>query len=427
MGSSVLGGGQKTPWRIREYSPDFRPHHVHRLSAVKVTKETRPGLYADGGGLYLRITGGKKAGKRWVFLYNRPRDGKRCEMGLGGTLVVPLAKARQRAAEFRALIADGKDPLATRQAAKRIPTFGELADLHIKAMGPSWRNEKHRAQWEMTLERYAKPLRGKPVDEIATADVLEVLRPIWQTIPETASRVRGRIENVLDAAKVQGFRDGQNPAAWRGHLKLILPARPKLTRGHHAAMAIDDMPAFMARLRDRPAVAARCLEFAILTAARSGEALGAHWDEIDLKSKVWTIPAARMKATREHRVPLSDRAAAILVEVTPLSGDGGHVFPGQRKAQPLSSMALEMMLRRMKVEGATVHGFRSTFRDWAGNHTSYPRELAEHALAHVIGDKAEQAYRRDDALERRRPMMEAWAGFCKAPTGANVLPLRAAQ
>ena len=400
--------------------------HVHRLSAAKVSKETKPGLYADGGGLYLRITAGKKAGKRWVFLYRRPVDGKRCEIGFGGTSAVPLAKARKKADEARALVADGKDPLATRQAAQRMPTFGDLADQHIKAMGPSWRNPKHRAQWEMTLKVYAKPLRSKPVDQITTADVLQVLRPIWQTVPETASRVRGRIENVLDAAKVQGFRDGQNPAAWRGHLMLLLPARLKLTRGHHAAMAIDDIPAFMVSLRARPAVAARCLEFAILTAARSGEALGARWDEIDLAAKVWTIPAARMKATREHRVPLCARALAILKEMEPLR-DGECVFPGQRPAQPLSTMALEMILRRMKVDGVTVHGFRSTFRDWCGNRTSYPRELAEHALAHVIGDKAEQAYRRDDALERRRPMMEAWALFCEPGATGNIVLMKAAR
>ena len=404
---------------------------VHRLSAAKVAKETQPGLYADGGGLYLRITAGKNAGRRWVFLYRRPLDGKRCEIGFGGTSAVPLAKARKKADEARALVADGKDPLATRQAAERMPTFGELADQHIKAMGPSWRNPKHRAQWEMTLREYAKPLRGKPVNEITTADVLEVLRPIWQTIPETASRVRGRIENVLDAAKVQGFRDGQNPAAWRGHLKLILPARQKLTRGHHAAMVIESLPEFMASLRARPAVAARCLEFAILTAARSQEALRARWAEIDLSKQVWTIPPSdpetgepRMKAGREHRVPLSARAIEILREVEPLR-DGEYVFPGQRPAQPLSTMALEMILRRMKVSGVTVHGFRSTFRDWCGNRTSYPRELAEHALAHVIGDKAEQAYRRDDALERRRPMMEAWATFCTSTTVANTMPFQA--
>ena len=275
---------------------------VHRLSAAKVAKETKAGLYADGGGLYLRITDGKKAGRRWVFIYRRPLDGKRCEIGFGGTLAVPLAKARKKADEARALVADGKDPLAMRDAGSKVPTFGELADQHIETMERSWRNPKHRAQGRMTLQVYAKSLRNLPVNDITTAHVLEVLKPIWQKVPETASRVRGRIENVLDAAKVQGYRAGENPAAWRGHLKLILPARQKLTRGHHAAMPIDDLPEFMASLRARPAVAARCLEFTILTAARSGEALGARWDEIDLRSKVWCIPAARMKATREHRV-----------------------------------------------------------------------------------------------------------------------------
>lgn len=400
--------------------------HVHRLSARKVETLNTPGMHADGGGLYLRITAGKNAGKRWVFLYRRPLDGKRCEIGFGGTSAVPLAKARKKADEARALVADGNDPLAARQSAERMPTFGDVADQHIKAMGPSWRNPKHRAQWEMTLKVYAKPLRDKPVNQITTANILEVLQPIWQTIPETASRVLGRIENVLDAAKVQGFRSGENPAAWRGHLKLILPARQKLTRGHHAAMAIDALPEFMASLRGRPAVAARCLEFAILTAARSGEALGARWDEINFTGKGWVVPADRMKATREHRVPLCDRAIAILREMEPLR-DGDHVFPGQRSKQPLSSMALEMLLRRMKLDTVTVHGFRSTFRDWAGNRTSFPRELAEHALAHVIGDKTEQAYRRDDALERRRPMMEAWSAFCSHRREADVVPLRIAR
>lgn len=399
---------------------------IHRLSPVKVAKEAKPGFYADGGGLYLRITAGKNAGKRWVFLYRRPADGKRCEIGLGGASAVSLATARKKAEGARALLADKKDPLTMRQAAARMPTFGELADQHIEAMGPSWQNPKHRAQWDMTLKVYAKPLRDKPVDQITTADVLEVLRPIWLKIPETASRVRGRIENVLDAAKVQGFRSGENPAAWRGHLKLILPARQKLTRGHHAAMAIDDLPGFLASLRARSAVAARCLEFAILTAARSSEALGARWSEIDLAGKVWTIPAARMKARREHRVPLSARALEILGEMVALRDDGNHVFPGQRANKPLSDMALLMLLRRMGYQAGMItnHGFRSTFRDWAGNRTSYPRELAEHAIAHVIGDKAEQAYRRDDALERRRPMMQAWATFCDGGAG-NIVPMPA--
>ena len=386
---------------------------VHRLSAIKVAKEFRPGLFADGAGLYLRISAGRNSGKRWVFLYRRPRDGKRCEIGLGGITSVSLARAREKATEARAKLADGQDPLVPKAELARTPTFGEVADRHIAQMEPSWRNPKHRAQWVMTLQEYAKSLRDKPVDQITTADILVVLQPIWQTVPETASRLRGRIENVLDAAKVQGFRSGENPAAWRGHLKLILPARTKLTRGHHAAMAIDEVPGFIRKLQARPAIAARCLEFAILTAARSGEALGARWEEMDLAGRVWLIPAARMKATREHRVPLNDRATEILKQMILVNGCA-FVFPGQRRDRPLSNMALEMVLRRMAIENVTVHGFRSSFRDWAGNETSFARELAEHALAHVIGDKVEQAYRRDDALERRRPLMQAWGEYCKS-------------
>lgn len=399
---------------------------VHRLSARKVETLATPGLHADGGGLYLRITVGKSSGKRWVFLYRRPADGKRCELGLGGAGAVTLARARMKAAQVRTCVADGRNPLAAKSAEDRMPTFGELADRHIAAMGPGWRNPKHRAQWEMTMQEYAKPLRTKPVNEITTADVLAVLKPIWQTIPETASRVRGRIENILDAAKAQEFRSGENPAAWRGHLKLILPPRQKLTRGHHARMAIDDVPGFMAELREREAVAARCLEFAILTAARSAEALGARWDEIDVATKIWTIPASRMKAAREHRIPLCARALAILTEMQTLQNHG-YAFPGQRRGQPLSVMALQMVMHRMGIENATVHGFRSCFRDWAGNRTNFPRELAEHTLAHVIGDKAEQAYRRDDALERRRPLMESWAAFCEPKASENVVQMRAAQ
>ena len=291
---------------------------IHRLNARKVATLTTPGLHADGGGLYLRITAGKRSGKRWVFLFRRPIDGKRCELGLGGAGAVTLATARTKAAEARTCVADGRNPVAVKSAENRRPTFGQLADQHIAAMAPGWRNAKHRAQWEMTLRKYAKPLRDKPINEITTADVLAVLRPIWQTIPETASRVRGRIENILDAAKAQGFRTGENPAAWRGHLKLILPARQKLTRGHHSRMPIDGVPGFMADLREREAVAARCLEFAILTATRSAEALGARWDEIDVATKIWTIPANRMKAGREHRIPLCARALAILAEMQSL-------------------------------------------------------------------------------------------------------------
>jgi integrase len=398
---------------------------LNRLGSRKVETLKEPGMHADGGGLYLRISKGAQSGKRWVFIYSRPNDRKRCELGLGGFTSVSLARAREKAAEARALIADGHDPMAEKSVESRTPTFGEMAERHIATMAPSWRNPKHRDQCAMTMREYAKPLSDKPVDQITTADVLAVLNPIWQTKAETASRVRGRIENVLDSAKVQGFRTGENPAAWRGHLKMILPARQKLTRGHHARMEIDDVPQFMIDLRSREAVAARCLEFTILTAARSGEALGACWDEIDRTAKVWCIPAVdpetgrRMKAGREHRVPLCARVLAILDEMDPLRNDGEHIFPGQRRGKPLSGMALEMLLRRMNIEDATVHGFRSCFRDWAGNKTNFPRELAEHALSHVIGDKAEQSYRRDDALERRRPLMDAWAA-----SQANVLPFK---
>ena len=271
------------------------------------------------------------------------------------------------------------------------------------------------------IATYAAKLREKPVDTVTTDDVLTILKPIWTTKPETASRVRGRIEKVLDAAKAKSFREGENPARWRGHLDHLLPRPSKLARGHHAAMPYDEVAGFAANLREREAIAALALELCILTAARSGEILGMRWDEIDLDKKIWTVPANRMKAGREHRVPLSQRATTILVRLTE-GRSGDFVFPGQRQDKPLSNMAMEMMLRRMKIENATVHGFRSSFRDWAGNETVYPRELIETALAHVIGDKAEQAYRRSDALEKRRKLMEAWAAYCERATG-NVVQI----
>ena len=253
-----------------------------------------------------------------------------------------------------------------------------------------------------------------PVDVIDTAAVLSVLKPIWQAKPETASRFRGRIEQVLDAAKAQGHRTGENPARWRGHLDKLLAKRQRLTRGHHAAMAYADVPAFLSRLRERQAgsVSALALEFVILTAARSGEALGMRWDEVDETAKVWTVPPARMKAAREHRVPLSARALDLLGEAKK-ARTGDFVFPGSGAGRPLSVMAMEMVLRRMNLASVTVHGFRSAFRDWAGNETHFPREVAEAALAHVIGDAAERAYRRGDALEKRRALMEAWANYCE--------------
>jgi len=344
-------------------------------------------------------------------------------MGLGSAASVPLADAREKAITARRKITYGINPIDERKSEGGIPTFGEIADDVREALSVGFRNDKHKAQWKSTLETYAAPLRARPVDAIATDDVLAVLKPIWTTKAETASRVRGRIEKVLDAAKAKGFREGENPARWRGHLDHLLPRPSKLARGHHAAMPYEDVAAFIAKLRIREATAALALELCILTAARSGEILGVQWSEIDLDKKIWTVPANRMKAGREHRVPLSSRARAILNELKKARA-GEFVFPGQAHNKPLSNMAMEMILRRMKIENATVHGFRSSFRDWAGNETSYPRDLIETALAHVIGDKAEQAYRRSDALEKRRKLMEVWGTYCSTQPEDKVLAFR---
>jgi integrase len=290
----------------------------------------------------------------------------------------------------------------------------------VASMAGRWRNEVHRGQWAMTLTRYTEEIRSMPVNMIDTAEVLRVLKPIWQKRPETASRLRGRIERVLDAAQARGFRKRENPARWRGHLDTLLPPRQKLTRGHHAAMPYHQLPVFIARLLDRDGVAARALEFVILTAARSGEVLGLRWSEIDGESKVWTVPAARIKAGREHRVPLSPRALAI-IEAMRAVRVSEFVFPGHIPGRPLGEMALHMVLKRMEVP-YTVHGFRSSFRDWCGEVTSFPREVAEAALAHVVGDETERAYRRGDALEKRRKLMEAWATYCEPRDQFLVVP-----
>ena len=388
------------------------------LSARKV-ETAKPGKYSDGGNLYLIVS--PSGARKWVLRFTWRGAAK--EMGLGSANDVPLADARDRAADARRVLAKGLNPIDERKRDGGIPTFGAMADDVREALSAGFRNDKHKAQWKMTLETYAAPLRGKPVDTIATEDVLAVLKPIWSEKPETASRLRGRIEKVLDAAKAKGYRTGENPARWRGHLDHLLPKPLKLARGHHAAMAYEALPAFMGELRERQAPAARALEFCILTTARSGEVLGCRWPEIDFEKKVWTVPPSRMKAGREHRVPLSGRAVAILRELQKTSA-GPFVFPGQSRNRPLSNMAMDMVLRRMKQDAATVHGFRSSFRDWAGNVSSFPREITETALAHVIGDKAEQAYRRSDALEKRRKLMEAWAAYCEPRIGVNVVPLK---
>jgi len=422
----------------------------NKLTVKAAEKTTAPGRYADGGGLYLNIT--RTGSKSWIFLYRSPvhrteRAGKVIgrlrEMGLGGFGTgeadkVSLAMARSLAEDARRVVKAGLDPLDERDkpgpVKRQVPTFGEMADAYVSTMEGKWQNEKHRAQWRMTLEHYAAPLRNKPVNEIEVEHVLAVLQPIWQKIPETAGRLRGRIERVLAAAKAAGHRTGDNPALWRGHLDTLLPARGKETRKHHASLPWQEMPDFMASLRKRRGIAALALEFGVLTAARSSEIRLARWDEFDLGAAVWTIPGydpktgRRMKGGRVHIVPLVPRAVEIVETMTRLPRDT-YVFPGQKRNRPLSDSTLTSVLRRMNIpsDKATQHGFRSSFKGWVNDDTEYANDLSEAALAHVIGDKAEQAYRRTTMLERRRQMMLAWARFLNGDSGyttQNVVPLR---
>jgi integrase len=411
---------------------------IGKLSAVEVAKAKGPAVLHDGGGLYLRVSA--SGAKSWVFRFQL--DGKRRDMGLGPYPDISLAEARGRATEHRKQRHEGIDPLDAKEAhrhAQRLAvakgrTFRECATEFIEKNRAGWRNAKHRQQWENTLATYVYPNLGElPVSAIDSGLVVQVLDPIWTEKPETASRVRGRIEAVLDAATVRGFRQGSNPAQWKGNLAHILPARARVRKvAHHPALPFDDMPGFLTALRGRKAIAARALEFAALTAARTGEVLGARWGEIDLTAKVWTVPADRMKASREHRVPLSNAALDVLANVRPLAllKDGAPdpaapVFPGPRRALPMSNMTMLMLLRRMKRDDLTAHGFRSTFSDWAAERTAYPREVVEMALAHAIENKAEAAYRRGDLFEKRRRLMGDWARFCEAPPAGEVVPLRA--
>jgi integrase len=395
----------------------------------------KPGRHADGRGLHLLV---KPSGARsWVLRYFVA--GKAREMGLGaadGRSAITLAKARDLAAAQRLAVSGGIDPLAERhrkaaearaagQAAQIAGiTFKVSAEAYIAAHEDGWRNDKHRAQWASTLATYVYPVMGDlPVASIDTAHVMTVIEPIWKAKPETASRVRGRIEVILDAAKARGHRQGENPARWRGHIEQILPARTRLSRGHHKALPYAEIPAFIADLHKREALAALALEFVILTAVRTGEALGATWDEVDLVKAIWTIPAGRMKAGKEHRVPLTPRAVEILETVKPLGSN--FLFAGNN-GRKLSGMAMAMMLRRMKV-AVTVHGFRSAFRDWAAESTGFAHEVCEMALSHVIANKSEAAYRRGDLFDKRRKLMEAWAVYCATPASDadNVTPIRA--
>jgi integrase len=381
---------------------------------TRTVATAKVGRHGDGAGLWLVVA--ESGARKWVFRFSFA--GKVTEMGLGSFNAVSLAEARELAGAARKKVKDGVNPIEARRHAKLAqaakPSFGQMADALIASKEAGWRNAKHRYQWRQTLsDAYVKALRPLPVDAVSTAHVLSVLEPVWLTKSETASRLRGRIEAVIDFARARGHisQAQSNPARWRGHLDHLLAKPSKLRRGHHAALPYEEVPSFMARLRARESsLAARALEFLILTGARTGEALKAEWCEFDLGRGVWTVPAQRMKAGQEHRVPLVERAMTILIGLAE-GRTSAFVFPGQRPDRPLSDMAMATVLRRMGVD-VTVHGFRSAFRDWAGDKTSFPREVAEGVLAHTIGNKVEQAYRRGDALEKRRQLMEAWARYC---------------
>ncbi|MBA4754527.1 MAG: site-specific integrase [Sphingobium sp.] len=411
------------------------PKKLSNVLTPLAVKNAKAGRHADGGGLHLLV---KESGARsWVYRFML--NGKSRDVGLGaaGPDGISLSQARDARDALRLKVKAGIDPLDERQrkaaealAAAQVAqvagmTFKGVAETYISANEASWRNDKHRQQWRNTLASYVYPVIGElPVAEIATAHVLKILEPIWQDKPETASRIRGRIETVLDAAKARGYREGENPARWRGHIAQILPRRSRLTRGHHKAMPYEAIPAFVAKLREREAMAALALEFVILTASRTSEVLGATWAEVDLDNALWTVPASRMKAGKEHRIPLSPRAVEILEAVKPLGK--ASLFPANKSGK-LSTMAMSMLLRRMDV-AATVHGFRSTFRDWAAERTGYAHEVAEMALAHTIESAVERAYRRGDLFAKRRRLMADWATYCASDgaAGAKVSPIRRA-
>jgi integrase len=403
---------------------------INRLKDITVRRVTKPGLYPDGAGLYLRV--GPTGAKAWVFRYRQ--NGSRHDVGLGPLHTVSLAAARQRAQRCREQRLDGVDPLAARKDARTaariematMMSFRVCAEAYIAAHQAGWRNPKHRAQWPATLATYAYPVFGElPVQAIDTGLVLRAIEPIWTTKPETASRLRGRIESVIGWAATKGYRQpGENPARWKDHLENLLPAKSKVRRvEHHAALPYAEIARFMAELRKQEGVGAQALEFAILTAARTGEVIGARWDEINLAERLWVVPADRMKAGKEHRVPLSDPAMAIVEAIGALR-QGDFIFPGGKARRPLSNMALLMTLRRMGRDDLTAHGFRSSFSDWCAERTAYPSEVREMALAHAVGDKVEAAYRRGDLFEKRRDLADAWAAYCAGSVGGMVVQLR---
>jgi len=401
------------------------------LTARRVEREKRPGRYRDNHirGLYLQV--GPTGGKSWLLRFER--DGRERWHGLGPLDVVDLKTARERARAARLLLLDGIDPIDHRKAEKarraaataKLLTFREAAEAYRDQHETKWKNPKHRQQFINTLRQYAFPVLGNmAVADIGVPEILRAIEPHWLTKTETMSRVRGRIESVLDWSTVRGYRTGDNPARWKGHLSEVLPARGQVAKvEHHPALPHRDIPSFMAELRQREGVAARALEFAILSAARTGEVIGARGDEIS-EDKTWLIPAGRMKGGREHRVPLSERAIALL-RALPTEKGNEHLFIGSQAGSGLSNMSMTAVLRRMNRGDITVHGFRSTFRDWASETTNFPNHVVEMALAHVIENKAEAAYRRGDLLAKRRQLAEAWSKYCTSPPPAGaVLPMR---
>lgn len=437
------------------------PRRAKGLTAAGVAKAKKPGRYGDGGGLYLLVRSAEL--KFWLFRFVDPhnartdKDGRPVlsktgrpmpwlrEMGLGpaaGPSAVPLAEARDTAAAHRALLRAGINPLDKKREAKRpvkaLVTFGAAAKAYIEAQEAGWQSATTKEQWEQSLRDHAGALTDKPVADVSTSDVSAVLSAIWKEKTETAAKLRGRIESILSFAKIQGWRDGENPARWRGHLDQTLPKPSRVRRiVHYPALPWLRVPAFMADLRGLPDVSARALEFVILTAVRTGEALEARWNEIDLDAATWTIPASRMKMRKEHVVPLSSAAIAVLQTMLQFkAADDGYVFPGRFKGTHMSDASMLMLLRRMAGEGGgrkrpdfTVHGFRSSFRDWAGEATAHPREVAEMALAHAVGNETERAYSRSALLQKRAKLMQDWADYCGKPKAevASLAEARAAR
>jgi integrase len=390
-----------------------------KLTALDIARATKAGRFPDGGGLYLQI--GAAGGRSWIYRYYL--GGKERYLGLGSATAIPLKRARELAAQARQLRAEGIDPIDQRRHDRmaekiltaKVTTFSQCATQYVVAHEPSWRNEKHRQQWVNTLRTYAQPVLGElPVQAINTDLIMKVLLPIWTTKPETASRVRGRIETILDWATVRELRQGDNPARWRGHLEHLLPAPSKVREPQHfAALPYAEVPAFMAALRGRPGISARCLEFAVLTAARTSEAIGARWDEFDLSHgrAARVIPSNRMKSAAEHRVPLAPEVVSLLLDLQSRR-ENEFVFPGHRNGQTLSNMALLKMLALMDHGSLTTHGFRSSFTDWAHETTDFPDAVIDMALAHKVSDKVQAAYRRGDLFQKRRRLMQEWATFC---------------